>query len=192
IADLNGSAPRQLSYGESSLQDPDIGAAGNIAASRLRIQFDIWKYPVEGTASENVSQGAQITRQTGQGQTPSVSPDDREMAYLSDENSHGNVWILDLATGATRQITTESDPRVTVGLPVWSPNGTYLALVSTRDTPDWGTLGLWLVRPDGSDLKKVVDGISGFPTWSSDGRWLFYTKPSGDIYRIEKIEVPGA
>ena len=39
-------------------------------------------------------QGAtRVTRQTGQVQTPAVSPDGRELVYLSDTGGHGNLWI---------------------------------------------------------------------------------------------------
>ena len=89
---LNGKELRQLTFGETSYFSPDVDRNGNIAASRSRMQFDIWKYPVDGTAQENVRRGVQITHQTGTVQTPSVSPNDRELVYLSDSGGHGNIW----------------------------------------------------------------------------------------------------
>jgi serine/threonine protein kinase len=42
---------------------------------------------------ENTLRAVQITRQTGQVQTPSVSPDGREFVYLSDSGGYGNLWL---------------------------------------------------------------------------------------------------
>jgi len=191
LASLDGSAPRQLTYGETSLHYPDVDRSGRIVASRLKMQFGIWKYPVGGDAKKNVQAGEQLTHETGQVQTPNIGPGDRELAYLSDDGAHGNIWIMDLQRGATRQITSEHDPRVAVGLPVWSPDGSTIALVSTRDTLNWDTLGLWLIHPDGSALRRLVAEISGYPTWSGDGRWLYYSKEEGGIFRVWKIPAQG-
>ncbi len=186
---IDGSGPTQVSYGETSLQNPDLDVDGKLVASRLRIQHQIWKYPVDGTPADNVSHAQAITQQTGIVETPSVSPDDRQLAYLSDEGGHGNVWIMNLDTKESRQLTSEHDPRVTVGVPVWSPDGVNLALVSTRDTPNWDILGLWVINPDGSNLRRLAEQVSGFATWSNDSRWLYYTKQSGDVYQILKTEL---
>src|SRR5260370_761602 len=156
LAPLDGSAPRQLTYGETSLLSPDVDRTGRVVASRLRLQFDIWKYPVAGSASENVRNAQQLTHQTGLVQTPSAAPGDRELAYRSDEGGHGNIWVLDRSSGATRQITTERNSRVSIGLPVWSPMANRIAFVSSRYQPDLETLGLWLVLPDGSVQRLPV------------------------------------
>jgi hypothetical protein len=68
-------APKQVTYGETSLETPDIARGGKVIASRLRVQYQIWKFPVDGTATDNVRRGKQITQQTGIVQTPSVAPD---------------------------------------------------------------------------------------------------------------------
>ena len=112
LARLRNNTPQQLTFGETSYISPDVDREGNVVASRDRVQFDIWKYPVDGTPQENVRRGVQITHQTGAVQTPSVAPDDREIVYLSDSGGHGNLWILQPETGKTRQLTFEQDPRI--------------------------------------------------------------------------------
>jgi Tol biopolymer transport system component len=80
----SGGEPRQLTFGESGDESPDIDREGRIVVSRKHMDFDIWKFPVDGTPTENVSRGVRITRQTGQVQTPTLDASDHEMAYLSD------------------------------------------------------------------------------------------------------------
>lgn len=191
MARLDGSPPRQLTYGETSLQNPDMDRHGTIVASRLRMDYGIWKFPLSPDARQNVMRAEKLTQETGQLQTPSAAPQDRELAYLSDDGSHGNIWIMNLNTGITRQITGEHDPRVALGLPVWSPDGNRIAFVSTRDTPNWNTLGLWTVHPDGSGLRQLVPEIDGYPTWANDARWIYFTKSENGILKLWKIGVEG-
>ena len=106
-------------------------ASSSPAASTRNL--NIWKFPVDGVPLDNVRRGVQITRQTGQVQTPSVGASDREIVYLSDSGGHGNLWVVDAEQrAATRQITFEQDPGIGIGVPVWSPDGRYIVFYSTR------------------------------------------------------------
>ena len=180
---LDGKELRQLTFGETSYLAPDVDRQGNIVASRRNIQFDVWKYPVDGAAQENVQRGVQITHQTGTVQTPSVSPNDRELVYLSDSGGHGNIWILNLETGQSRQLTFEQDPRVMLGVPVWSPDGAHISYV-TRGHTGWN-VDQWIVNPDGTNAHKISEG-GGWACWSPDGRWIYVSPPTGNGFRIEK------
>ena len=185
---IGGKNLRQLTFGETSYISPDLDRYGNIVATRRQIQFDIWRYPVEGSPEDNVRRGIQITRQTGTVETPSPGPGDREVVYLSDSGGHGNLWVLNLTTGQNRQVTFEHDPQVTIGVPVWSPDGKYIAYVK-RGLKAWN-VDLWLMKPDGSDAHKVSDG-GGWACWSPDSQWLYFSPPSKNGFRIEKIPAAG-
>ena len=54
LAKLDGSAPRQLTFGENSYVDPDVGRNGRVVTSRLRVAYSIWKIPVNGAPADNV------------------------------------------------------------------------------------------------------------------------------------------
>ncbi len=179
---------RQLTFGETSYISPDLDRHGNMVATRRQIQFDIWRYPVDGTPQENVRRGVQITHQTGAVQTPSAAPGDRELVYLSDSGGHGNLWVLNLETQQSRQVTFEHDPQVTIGVPVWSPDGKHIAYVK-RGLIGWN-VDLWLMNPDGSDAHKVSDG-GGWACWSPDSHWLYFSPPTLNGFRIEKTSPAG-
>ena len=141
-------------------------------ASRMTRSLNIWKLPVDAARRRTSGGGVQVTRQTGQVQTP-VRPGatDPEVVYLSDSGGHGNLWITDTTTGVSRQLTNEQDPDVWTGVPVWSPDGRHIAFYATRD----GVGGNWLVNPDGGDPRELVRA-GGWANWSSDGRWLYYNE----------------
>ena len=186
-ARVGGTEPRQLTFGETSYTSPDLDSKGNLVASRSRMQFDIWKYPVGGTPKENVERGVQITHQTGAVQTPSAGPGDKELVYLSDSGGHGNVWILNLQDGRSRQITFEQDPRIALGVPVWAPDGEHIAYV-TRSRTVWN-VDQWVVHPDGTDARKFSEG-GGWANWSADSRWLYFAEPKSEGgYRLIKASV---
>ncbi len=187
---LRDGSVRRVTSSETSYMSPDISKSGAILASRMRLQTDIWRFPVDGLPSENARRGVRVTRQTGQVLTPTPSPDDKEVAFLSDSGGHANLWVVNTETGGVRQITDERDPHVALGVPMWSPDGHAIAFVSSRGNQGL-TFGVWLVDSDGSNLHNLVNPGLG-PAWSPDGRWVYYsTRGGGAATVLKKVPVDG-
>jgi dipeptidyl aminopeptidase/acylaminoacyl peptidase len=104
---------------------------------------------------------------------PRLSPDGKWVAYtvsipsLQDNRNVSRVWIAELATGRSRQLTggpgSDRQPR-------WSPDGKTLAFISTRE----GGAQIWLLPIAGGDARKVsslAEGASD-PLWLPDGSGL--------------------
>ncbi|PYO60746.1 MAG: hypothetical protein DMD28_12080 [Gemmatimonadetes bacterium] len=114
---------------------------------------------------------------------PQLSPDGRRVAYtvttysLQDNRGTGRIWIADVATGEARQLTqgpgSDRQPR-------WSPDGSTLGFVSTRQGSSGGGGGgpqLWVLTLSGGEARKVTnlpDGVSD-PVWLPDGKGLLVT-----------------
>jgi serine/threonine protein kinase len=188
---LRDGSVRRVTSGEMSYVSPDISKSGAILVSRMKLQTDIWRFPVDGLPTENVRRGVRVTRQTGQVLTPTASPDDKDVAFLSDSGGHANLWVVN-TSGGLRQITHERDPNVAVGVPLWSPDGHTIAFVSSRGNQGL-TFGVWLVDSDGSNLRNVANPGLG-PAWSADGRWVYYSTWAGaaatDVV-LKKVPVDG-
>ena len=189
-----GTDLQQLTFGEAGDESPDVDHAGRIVVSRRHRKFDIWKFPVDGTPLDNVRSALRITHQTGQVQTPSLSPDDREMVYLSDNGGHGNLWVTELASGETHQITYEKDPGTVIGVPVWSPDGKSIAFATNRPSRMGRAIGYWLIHPDGSGMHLAVPE-GAWATWAPDSKWLYYADSSPvratGSFRLLKSPVDG-
>jgi Tol biopolymer transport system component len=189
---------RMLTTGEVSYWYPDIARSGSVVAASVRLESDIWSFPTDGTPRDNTQNAIRITNQNSHVVTPTAGPGDREVAFVSDRGGHSNIWVIDVASRKLRQITDERDPNVAIGVPVWSPTGDAIVFVSTRgavpagnagqpavqDAP-FGPLGLWLVNPDGSNLRSLVNpGVS--PYWAPDGRSIYYSHTvSKGLFRID-------
>lgn len=67
--------------------------------------------------------------------------------------------------------------------PVWSPDGTMIAFVSTRNGPGGmpdGPENVWLVNADGTGLRQLTtEGNRTHPTWSPDGTKVAYNSGAG-------------
>ena len=186
VVGIDGSNEAQITSGDVSYVEPDVHSSGRLVVCRIRSVSDIWKCPVGGSPAENTRAMTQVTRQTGQVQTPSVSPDGSELVYLSDNGGHANLWVIRTDGTRARQITFERDPAVTVGVPKWSPAGDDIVYIVNRELPQ-----LLVVRPDGRGARRLVErGM--WAAWSFDGRWLYYS-PNVDAVGncIEKVPAGG-
>lgn len=174
-------SPTQITFDEISYSHPDMRADGTVVVSRMRREFDIWQFPVDGRADENARRGVRITHQTGLVQTPSMSPSGAEVVFLSDSGGHANLWVVAADGGGLRQITHERDVDAAMGVPNWSPDGHSIAFVSSRGNPGY-TFGIWLVNPDGGSLRNLVPVGLG-AAWSPDSRWLYYVERANSALR---------
>jgi Tol biopolymer transport system component len=184
---LDGSAPRALTPPEVSYEQPDVHDTGLVAVAQTHMRFDVWKFPVGRDAAITVRDGVAVTRQTGQVMTPTAAADGDRIAFLSDSGGHSNLWVLSTRSGSLRQVTFEHDPAVSVGAPVWSPNGESIAFVSSKGMTGFD-FGVWLVDADGSNLRNVARPGLGM-AWSPDGASIYYADTFTGA--VKKVSVSG-
>lgn len=104
---------------------------------------------------------------------PVISPDNKSVAYVSDESGEYALHIRSLENDSVRKIRIEQNPSFYWGL-VWSPDSRKLAFPDRR-------LGLWLVDVAASNAIKVDSSTysaeeSWTPNFSPDSRFLTYSK----------------
>jgi TolB protein len=99
---------------------------------------------------------------------PSWSPDGSRIVYKKD----GHLVILTLATGASKDLTGPGPQRD--NFPQWSPKGDLIMFTSDRDGDE--DFRLYLIRPDGTGLRKLTDSPGdAHSIWSPDGQWIVFS-----------------
>jgi len=119
---------------------------------------------------------------------PRLSPDGRKLAATVGPAQEGHVWVYDI-TGAAQPYKITFNAHNTQ--PVWSPDGSRVAFVSTRDGP---SRNLFVAPADGSVADPVhlvaSDKDKASFTWSGDG-WLVYNE-LGDSTRTDLWKQPAS
>ncbi|MEV7045326.1 hypothetical protein [Amycolatopsis sp. NPDC051061] len=107
-----------------------------------------------------------LTDNTTNAGFPSYSPDGNQLVYRVWGAANG-LRVLDLTTGATRVLTTESD-----NLPDWSPDGTLILFTRKTSATNFDVC---TIRPGGSDLRTLTSSGAndGHAVWNYDGRILY-------------------
>ena len=107
----------------------------------------------------------------GEYSTPAISPDGSRVAVAMGAQPNRDIWILDVARGASTRFT--FDP-ARDDYPVWSPDGKDIAFSSTRG----GQLDLYIKPSDGSGEEKLLlktDEPKIVQNWTKDGRFLVFS-----------------
>ena len=104
---------------------------------------------------------------------PAISPDNKSVAYFSDESGEYALYVRSLANDSVRKINVEQKPSFYWDL-VWSPDSKKLSFSDRR-------LNLWLANVERGTAEKVdASDYSAQESWnakfSPDSRFLAYAK----------------
>lgn len=81
------------------------------------------------------------------------------LAQTCDDPLGSGVVVVDLASGESQRVATGM-----AALPKWSPDGEWL--IFGYAPPGEGLrIGTWMARPDGRQLRHVLDSPAWFPVW---------------------------
>jgi TolB protein len=112
--------------------------------------------------------------------TPALNPDGNQLAFASNRNGYWNLYLLDLKSGQTVQLTDNPEYEAA---PSWSPDGRWL-VYETYVGEDGGGLELFILPIDGSSQSiRLTDhpGADHSPSWSPAGRQIaFVSQRSGE------------
>lgn len=105
---------------------------------------------------------------------PRWSPDGRAISFASDRTGGAwQVFVMNADASNVRQLTTQPSN----GMSAWSPDGTKLAFEVWRAASGGGMdNGIYVTNADGSGQMRISQTTKNDmnPTWSSDGRDIFF------------------
>ncbi|HCM59417.1 MAG TPA: peptidase S41 [Bacteroidales bacterium] len=175
-ADLLELRPRYL-QGFNYIRSADISPTGSRAAFGFR--GEIITLPAEKGDPRNITQTAGSHEKY-----PAWSPDGKQIAYFSDASGEYQLCI--------KQQDGKGEPQVFdlpgtgfYAYPKWSPDSRRISFTDNGRN-------LWLLDIPASTVRKIDSDEMYFPgpfremfgDWSSDSRWIVYTKMMNTFFRV--------
>ncbi len=169
LVPLDGSAPRRLGPEAAADQHAALSPDGTKVGGDLHAgggDGTIWVQDLAGGGGTT-----QLTTENLENAQPPMmwSPDSRFVAYTSRRTGTTDIWIADVNTGETRQLTTDIRNDHT---PRWSPDGRWIAFLSDRG----GQTDLWVMPAAGGAAERLTNDIAieSSPRWAPDGSAVYF------------------
>lgn len=155
------------------------GMSVDVARDGSFLVFDllasIYRMPLTGGPAVNLTADSGIALNFH----PAVSPDGRQIAFVSDRSGQNNLYRMDADGSNVRPVFL--DPLSKISEPRWTPDGKAIVAVRGFTTPGRGwhrtNTQIWLFPVDGSPPRQLVAGEQeqfNSPSLSPDGRTVFF------------------
>jgi Tol biopolymer transport system component len=136
--------------------------------------FEIWLCDSDGSHPVELTAYGTLTG------SPHWSPDGKWILFVSRREGHGGVYVISAGGGEARQLTVGKGEDI---LSNWSHDGSRIYFASNRS----GSMECWQMPAGGEHAEGgpiQITRADGFQAEeSADGRWLYYSKLSGGIWR---------
>jgi Tol biopolymer transport system component len=123
---------------------------------------------------------------------PAWSPDGKRLAFVSTRQPGtkvGQAWnavfVMNADGSHVRRLTTND---VADYSPSWSPKSDQIAVASGSGRA--GGTDLYVMNHDGKDRRRVVEN-GGWPSFSGDGKALYYHRQEGGKWGIWRVNLDG-
>ncbi|MDQ4121499.1 MAG: winged helix-turn-helix domain-containing protein [Acidobacteriota bacterium] len=185
-----GGEQRLLSGAGEPALDPSISADGKrLVYVRMEIDFNVWRVPLEN--GKGVPERAEkIVSSFRQDRCPAISPDVSRISFVSNQSGGARqVWTANADGKNQRQLTSFPDGS-TATRTMWSPDGKHLAFDATEAS---GNSAIYILNVESGIPQKITDGERDAlaPSWSADGRFVYFTQKLGDEWQVWKISAVG-
>ena len=189
---LERGAPTRLPFVGADGHTPSVS---RVADGRQRLVYvrsfsdgNVWRVSTAGPGVAADSPPAAAIVSTRGDIVPSLSPDDRRIAFSSDRSGELQIWIADPDGSKAVQLTS-LPPGALPGFARWSPDGRTIAFHSGAS----GRPDVMVMPTRGGKPRRLTADLAnaGFPNFSRDGRWIYFTVVQNGEPRIWKMPAGG-
>ncbi|HUV13211.1 MAG TPA: hypothetical protein VMY18_06185, partial [Acidobacteriota bacterium] len=181
-----GGDAERLPFGEGAGALSIAGSRGRLVYERWQQKSDIWR--MNGPTSEEGRPPIRLAASSTLAEhMPEYSPDGNKIAFASNRLGNLEVWRSDMDGTKLQKLT-----NLGFSLPGgWSPDGSRIAFAASETGDEiWD---IFLVDENGGLPQNLTqDEFSdACPSWSLDGRWIYYHSFRADGVQIFKIPTEG-
>ena len=177
-----GGQPQPLGFVGRGVRDPALSHSTERVAFSRRVQDGrIWRFDTE---SPNAAPQPFVPS-THADLSPQFSPDGRRVLFVSNRAGHEAIWVADDEGNNLLKLTDEPIG----GTPRWSPDGSLIAF----DAPAESAIETFAVRSSGGPRRRITlsPEYDGAPSFSRDGRWIYFSSLRTGKLQIWKVPVEG-
>ncbi|HCK66041.1 MAG TPA: hypothetical protein DHW49_07225 [Anaerolineae bacterium] len=113
---------------------------------------------------------------------PSLSPDGGTIFFSSRDSGNYEIYSININGNNFKKITNDIGA---LYAPELSPNGEWIVFTKNGD-------GLWLIRPDGSGLKRLTNRDDIDPSWSPDGSMISFASSRAGARQLFVMNADGS
>lgn len=148
--------------------------------SRVTGSQDLWLMNQDGKGQRQLT-----TPETRADIYPAVTPDGKQVVFVSTRSGNSNIYRLNIETGEEKKLTNGTSDE----FPALTPDGQSVIYAQTGATK----FTLWRVGIDGGEPVQLTNELSSWPAISPDGRHLacWYRESSAAPWKIAVLPVSG-
>ena len=186
LVGIEGGPARRLTSDFDEVAQPDWAPDGRslVFQSYRDGNFHVWSIRTDGSGLTQLTRGPNDCRE------PRYSPDGRRIAYSSDPNGRYAIYVLEVASGKSRALT--SAAKAQESEPAWSPDGKSIALIadgtSVQVVSEHGDIETVASVKTSADLLQKSELHA--PSWLPGGKGLLYVAIEAGTSKLMRDGTP--
>ena len=160
----------------------------------LQRNYELYEIDIDGTNLKR------LTNYREWDTYPSYSPDGKKILWrriINDKTAprkyNSEIFVMNRDGSGVKNLTNN---RSFDGYPEWSPDGTKIVFVSSRNGQNTSHLRLFVMDADGSNVQRISsnrpDEEDVRPDWSPDGRRILFNRVNSDGSRVYILPIESA
>jgi hypothetical protein len=187
----HGGKAEPLSPGGQFGYYPSISRQGHrLVYSEQTYDTDIWRLDLSTALNGKPSSLTRLISSSRREDTPQFSPDGKRIVFDSNRSGHWEIWVCDSDGQNSVQLTSFGGSFVT-GTARWSPDGASIVFDSRPE----GNSDIFVINAESRVQRNLTANSyhDGLPSWSRDGRWIYYSSTRGGDgeFQVWKMPVEG-